>query len=95
DQIRRLALEYVAREQARCVADLAAAIAEAQSLARSMGAGHPGHGEASALHDRLEKARLELETLRRGDDTLWCGELSPEWTNLLRLGPHGSDHHGG
>lgn len=87
DQLRRLAVEYIAAEQARCVADLANAIAEAQALARSMGAGHPGHGEATALHERLEVARREVEALRRGDDTLWCGELPPEWSNFLRFGP--------
>ena len=91
DKVRRLAIDYLTKEQARCVADLADAIAEAQALARSIGAGHPGHGEASALYDRLEAARRELEELRRGDDSLWCGEIPPEWSNFLRIGFHGRD----
>lgn len=95
DRLRRLAADYLAKEQARCVADLASAIAEAQALARSMGAGHPGHGEASALYERLEAARRELDSLRREDDTLWCGELPPEWSNFLRIGFGDGDEPGG
>ena len=87
DEVRRLAMEFIAREQERCIADLADAIAEAQALARSIGAGHAGHEEATALHERLEQARREVEALRRGDDTAWCGEVPPEWINSLRPAP--------
>jgi hypothetical protein len=91
EQIRRLAIEYIAKEQARCVADLAIAIAEAQALARSIGADHPGHSEAWGLYERLELARQELEAFRRGGNSLWCGELPPEWGNFPQFGPLSGD----
>ena len=58
--------EGAAAVRARWMAELAAAIDGAQRVAWQLGSARHASLEARELYSRLEAARLELESLRRG-----------------------------
>lgn len=73
----------VASERARWLSELSVAIDQAQKLAWRLGVSEGDDPEALDLYARLELAREEVESLRRGG---WAGEqsqLDPFWINLL------------
>jgi hypothetical protein len=75
--------EMAATERARWLADLAAAIEQAQKLAWRLGVTEGNDPDALELYARLELARDEVDALRRGR---WAGEqgaLDPIWMKFL------------
>jgi len=75
--------EATATDRARWLAELAVAIEQAQKLAWRLGVSEGDDPEAKDLYSRLEAAREEVESLRRGG---WAGEqreLDPFWMKLL------------
>ena len=71
-----------AAERARWLAELAAAIDEAQVLLWSIGSLEGDNAEANELYGRLESARAEIESLR-GVRELNREAVNPEWIKLL------------
>lgn len=70
------------------MAELALAIDQAQRVAWRLGVTEGNSAEAMALYARLEAAREELDSLRRGS---WAGEqreLDPFWMKLLPWRTH-------
>ncbi len=66
-------------ERSRWLAELAKAVDQAQQLARS-------HGQcptAEELFDRLERVRLEVESLRRGGWEKRPAENDPLWAKFF------------
>ena len=75
--------EAAATERARWLAELAIAIEQAQRIAWRLGVSEGDDPEAKSLYGRLEAARSEIDSLRRGT---WSGthqELDPFWMQLL------------
>jgi hypothetical protein len=67
-------------QRARWLAELAASIDEAQRIAWRLGVTEGDNAEAKELYGRLEAARVEVESLRRGG--AWTREpveLPPQW----------------
>lgn len=75
-----------AAERARWLADLAAAIDEAQRIAWRLGSGEESNPEALNLYQRLEAARAEVDALRRSGWASGAAEVPPEWIELLPKG---------
>lgn len=75
--------EATATERSRWLSELAVAIEQAQRVAWQLGVSEGDDPEAKDLYARLEAAREEVESLRRGG---WAGEqsqLDPFWMKLL------------
>lgn len=70
-------------ERARWLAELAAAVAEAQQLALTLGESGALRRQASEFHAQLEAIRIELEMLQRGRAAGVIRQEDPNWTNLL------------
>lgn len=70
-------------ERARWLADLAAAIEDAQRVARNLGHSESGSSEAKELYAQLEAARVEVESLRRGHWPRKELDLPPNWLQSL------------
>ncbi len=72
--------DFAAVQRARWLAELAASIDEAQRVAWRLGVTEGNNAEAKELYGRLEAARVEVESLRRGG--AWTRvpvELPPHW----------------
>ena len=75
-------------ERARWLAELAAAIEEAQRVAWRLGVAEGDSSEAKELYARLEVARAEVESLRRGGWSRQEVDFPPLWLqSLLRAEP--------
>jgi hypothetical protein len=70
-------------KRARWLAELAAAIEQAQALAWQLGTGEAANPEARALYARLGGALDEVESLRRESCAGFARELDPFWTQLF------------
>lgn len=75
--------EDMRSQRLRWLADLEAAIEEAQQLAWRIGFLEGPHPEAMELYARLDLARAEVEALRRSGWNGRPGDLPPEWTDFL------------
>ncbi|HVL78904.1 MAG TPA: hypothetical protein VM346_06405 [Sphingomicrobium sp.] len=75
--------EMAATERARWLADLAAAIEQAQKLAWRLGVTEGNDPDALELYARLELARDEVDALRRGRWAREQGALDPIWMKFL------------
>jgi len=74
--------ETVASARAHWIAELTAALDEADRLAILLGESHSGSDELAALLVRIQAVRAELDDLRRsGLGEVRC-EIDPDWTNL-------------
>jgi hypothetical protein len=71
-----------AAERARWLAELAAAVDEAQGLLWRIGVLEGDDAGAKALYGRLESARAEIDCLR-GVQELDREALDPEWMKLF------------
>ena len=78
--------EDVAADRARWMADLAAAIDDAQRVAWRIGIVEGSGGVAMALYRRLEIARAELDAIRTSGWATMREEFPPEWMDYLRNG---------
>ncbi|MFL6752191.1 MAG: hypothetical protein ACJ8FL_03055 [Sphingomicrobium sp.] len=72
-----------ATERARWLAELAAALEQAQQLAWSLGLDEDSSPEAMELYGRLEAARAEVQALRLGRFRVAPDNSAPDWTELL------------
>lgn len=79
----RLPNELPAVERARWLAELAEAIDQAQRLAWRLGIVDGNSADAKALYARLELARLEVDSLRRGGWPREQTDIPPQWINCL------------
>ena len=79
----RRAIESVASERARWLAELSTAIEEAQCLLWRLGVSEGDSCEAKELYGRLETARAETESLRLRGFRPASNELGPKWTELV------------
>jgi hypothetical protein len=75
-KLRKASDDRVAAVRARWMAELASAIEGAQRVAWQLGSAQHASLEARELYSRLEAARVELESLRRGTRRL-RQELDP------------------
>lgn len=73
----------VAAERSRWLAELAEAVAQAQWLARALGAPAGNCLPAEKLYGRLESIRIEVESLRRGSWGTRPTEIDPQWMSLF------------
>ncbi len=69
--------------RARWLAELAESIDQAQRLAWRLGVAEGNNAEAKELYGRLEAARVEVESLRRGAWTKQPVQLPPQWMQSL------------
>lgn len=76
-----------ASEKAQWLADLAAAIDDAQRLAWRLGIVEGKGGEAMALYGRLEIARAEVEAIRSSGWATMREEFPLEWIDFLHRAP--------
>ena len=74
--------ETVASARAHWIAELSAALDEADRLAALLSDSHSGSGELAALHGRIQAVRTELDDLRRSGLGEVRREIGPDWTNL-------------
>ena len=74
--------EAVASARAHWIAELTAALDEADRLAVLLGDSRAGAGELAALHLRIQAVRTELDELRRNGLGEVRREINPNWTNL-------------
>jgi len=72
-----------AAERARWLAELAAAVDEAQRIARTLSVSRGGCAEAEDLYGRLDAVRIEIEDLRRGGWGARATQIDPRWTSLF------------
>ena len=82
--VRRVPTEVSAVDRAQWLAELAEALEQAQRLAWQLGADDGGNAEAMELYGRLEAARLEVQSLRMGQFSVFRRNPGPKWTELLR-----------
>ena len=75
--------DFAAMHRARWLAELADSIDQAQRLAWRLGVAEGNNAEAKDLYGRLEAARVEVESLRRGAWTREPAVLPPEWMKSL------------
>ena len=75
----RLPNDVATMRRARWLAELADSIDQAQRLAWRLGVVEGSNTEAKELYGRLEAARVEVESLRRGAWTREPVELPPQW----------------
>lgn len=71
----------VASARAHWIADLTAALDEADRLAVMLGQEPSASDELAALHDRIQAVRFELAELRRNGLGEVRREIDPDWTN--------------
>ena len=81
----RSSCRFVAAERARWLAELTAAINDAQRVAWRMSI-EKSNPEALELYGRLELARTEVESLRRSGWAESRQNLPSEWTEFLPNG---------
>jgi multidrug resistance efflux pump len=74
--------ETVASARAHWIAELTAALDEADRVAILLGDSHSKRDELAALHDRIQAVRAELDDLRRNGLGEARREINPDWTNL-------------
>ena len=79
----RLPIENSAAERARWLAELSAAIEEAQRLLWRLGVSEGNSSAAKELYGRLELVRAETEWLRLRGFRRAAEEFTPDWTELL------------
>lgn len=72
-------------DRTRWLAELAAAVEEAQVLVWRIGVLEGGNADANELYGRLEQARSEIESLR-GVREVARGCFDPEWMKLSAWG---------
>ena len=72
-----------AAERSRWLAELAEAVAQAQRLARALGAPEGKCAPAKEVYRRLESVRIEVEALRRGGWGTSPTKIDPNWMNLM------------
>ena len=72
-------------DRARWLAELAAAVDEAQLLLWRIGVLEDGNADAKELYGRLEAARSEIESLQ-GVRELAPDRLDPKWMKLFSWG---------
>jgi hypothetical protein len=75
--------------RARWLAELALAVDQAQRLAWSLRVSEANVAEVEGLYRRLEAARIEIETLRRGATPARPTDLDPLWTSLFNFSGSG------
>jgi len=76
--------EIIASARARWLAELAAALEEAQRFATLLGNEQPESDELGIIRARIKAVRAELESLRRAGLGELRREVNPEWTNLAK-----------
>jgi hypothetical protein len=79
--------EATATQRAQWLAELAIAVEQAQRIAWRLGVSEGDDAEAKSLYARLEAARSEIDSLRRGPWVGDRGELEPFWMQLLPWQP--------
>ena len=75
--------DFAAIHRARWLAELAESIDQAQRLAWRLGVAEGNNPEAKELYGRLEAARVEVESLRRGTWSKQPVQLPPQWMQTL------------
>jgi len=73
--------ETVASARAHWIAELSAALDEADRLAILLREKHSESDELSNLHARIQAVRAELDDLRRSGLGEVRREIDPDWTN--------------
>ena len=81
--VRRVPNDHSASERARWLAELAAALAEAQQLVWRIDA-----ADAMELYGRLEAVQTEVQALRAGRLQSSCTDIDPEWAQSLPPWPY-------
>jgi len=79
--VKRMPIMISATERARWLAELAAAMDEAQVLLWRIGVAEGDNADARDLYGRLEAARAEIECLR-GVREVARARFDPNWTKL-------------
>ena len=72
-----------AAKRARWLAELAAAVDEAQRVARTLSGSRGNCAEAEILSGRLDELRIEVEVLRGAGRTARPAQNDPRWTSLF------------
>jgi hypothetical protein len=75
--------DFLPNEEARWLAKLAEAIAQAQKVVWRIGVSEGDSAEAKDLYCRLEAVRAEVEALRRGPSPAPKRETRSYWSHLL------------
>jgi hypothetical protein len=75
--------DFSPNEEARWLAKLAEAIAQAQKVVWRIGVSEGDSAEAKDLYCRLEAVRAEVEALRRGPTPAPKRETRSYWSHLL------------
>ena len=75
--------DFSPNEEARWLAKLAEAIAQAQKIVWRIGVSEGDSAEAKDLYCRLEAVRAEVEALRRGPTAVPKRETRSYWSHLL------------
>lgn len=70
-------------DRARWLTELAAAVADAQRLARTLSSARRGSAEIDDIHVCLEAVRIEVEQLRRGGWKARPTQIDPDWLSLF------------
>ncbi len=70
-------------ERERQLAELLAAVLQAQQVARVVCNSRPDDHQVKLLFGRLEAVRLEIEQIRRGHGAVPFDDIDPKWTGLL------------
>jgi hypothetical protein len=81
--VKRVPILISATERARWLAELAAAVDDAQVLLWRIGVLEGDNADAKKLYGRLEATRAEIESLR-GIQDLARDAIDPNWMKLLR-----------
>ena len=81
-RVRRVPSEASAAERARWLAEMAAALIDAQQLVWDFGLA-TGSAEAMELYARIEAAFSEVQALRLGRSSIAHCEDDPNWTEIL------------
>jgi hypothetical protein len=73
--------ETIANARAHWIAELTAALDEADRLAVLLSDSRAGSEELAVLHLRIQAARAELDDMRRSGLGEVRREIDPDWTN--------------
>jgi hypothetical protein len=73
--------QTVANARAQWIAELTAALDEADRLAIRLSDSHTGSDELAALHGRIQAVRAELDDLRRSGLGEVRREIDPDWSS--------------
>ena len=87
--VHRSTSDIMAADRTRWLADLAAAIDDAQRVAWRLGIVQGAGSEAMKLYGRLEIARAEVEAIRLSGWSATPEEFPPEWIDFLSRGAIG------